>query len=195
MQTYVNKKRRRIIGLAMAGTGVVTIPNIWRRPVVESVVLPAHAQTSQGTVDCTEVLTASDIFDAVSCGNFTPTFNTIQVNDDDGCRRLQVEFSTAAEPTPTPSSHQIVIFMPTYNAGDSTLSISAAHPALSPDASATRNGVTDEDCSNTDPGTLSTVNPSPVIAITTSSGATANVSLTLDFNDSLVASVTSIAIV
>lgn len=42
--------RRRLLGAIAAGTGVIvtgrTLPNSWSRPVVNAVMLPAHAQTS-----------------------------------------------------------------------------------------------------------------------------------------------------
>lgn len=46
-----NESRRKLLKSIAAGTGVVvagkSLPDMWSRPVVESVLLPAHAQTSQ----------------------------------------------------------------------------------------------------------------------------------------------------
>ena len=50
----IRKSRRRLIQVMVAG-GVVatakTVPNSWSRPVVNSVVLPAHAETSGGLIN------------------------------------------------------------------------------------------------------------------------------------------------
>lgn len=50
-------QRRRAL-LALAGvTAFSSLPNSWRRPMVESVVLPAHAQTSPGITASTGAVT------------------------------------------------------------------------------------------------------------------------------------------
>jgi hypothetical protein len=48
-----NKARRKLLKTIAAGGGVVvagkSLPDSWTRPVVDSVMLPAHAQTSPGS--------------------------------------------------------------------------------------------------------------------------------------------------
>lgn len=48
----MNKARRTIVGIAGTMTVFQAMPSQWTQPVVKSVVLPAHAQTS-----CQEVTT------------------------------------------------------------------------------------------------------------------------------------------
>ena len=47
-----NKARRKLLKSIAAGGGVIvagkSLPDGWTRPVVDSVMLPAHAQTSPG---------------------------------------------------------------------------------------------------------------------------------------------------
>ncbi len=52
----VGKSRRKVLKSIAAGSGVVlaakSLPEKWTKPVVNSVMLPAHAQTSQLTYSC-----------------------------------------------------------------------------------------------------------------------------------------------
>lgn len=48
--TVDNNKRRDAIKKTIAAGGVTMMASTWSRPVVESIVLPAHAQTSGGLI-------------------------------------------------------------------------------------------------------------------------------------------------
>ncbi|HSH41549.1 MAG TPA: hypothetical protein VK973_05415 [Arenicellales bacterium] len=66
-ERHVNSSpsRRRSVKAIAAVTGAITLlPQSWRKPLVESVVLPAHAQTSPG--EC--VVRTDWIFDDGECG-------------------------------------------------------------------------------------------------------------------------------
>ena len=51
-----NKSRRKLLKSIAIGSGAVitgkSLPEKWARPVVDSVLLPAHAQASQLTFSC-----------------------------------------------------------------------------------------------------------------------------------------------
>lgn len=78
-QTTREQARRRILKRLVAGGGIVAteriIPQDWHRPVVESVILPAHAQTSPGTEE--DKPTPEN---TMNMENTTNTMNTIQMN-------------------------------------------------------------------------------------------------------------------
>ena len=95
-----DKSRRKLLKSIAAGSGAIvagkSLPESWSKPVVDSVMLPAHAQTSQAppvtptcvliqtlTVDSTTPLTRvnSDVLEngvqyrIVASGQFRPDFN------------------------------------------------------------------------------------------------------------------------
>jgi|GEM_PF-3467626 len=45
-----NRRRRRLLPLAAAGIVATGLPAHWRKPVIDSVLLPAHAQTTSGPI-------------------------------------------------------------------------------------------------------------------------------------------------
>lgn len=71
-QKHNNGARRRLLKSLVAGGGAVamgkTLPESWTRPMVEAVVLPAHAQTSPVSFDGLYVAQGSDIGDAGGAG-------------------------------------------------------------------------------------------------------------------------------
>jgi hypothetical protein len=76
-----SESRRKLLKSIAAGSGAIvagkSLPESWNRPVVDSVILPAHAQTS-----CTLPLLLSDIFSDCSIHNVTITYH---INDDGAC--------------------------------------------------------------------------------------------------------------
>lgn len=65
-----SESRRKLLKSIAAGSGAIvagkSLPESWSRPVVDSVMLPVHAQTSQNLG-----------LSFVSCSSFTPPFGTI----------------------------------------------------------------------------------------------------------------------
>lgn len=64
----MNKVRRSIVGTVVKGGGAVSlgsIPAVWSKPIVESVILPAHAQTTS----CARLITLDQL--SISCGDST----------------------------------------------------------------------------------------------------------------------------
>ena len=56
----VNKSRRRALVASITAAGAAGLPSEWKRPVVDSILLPAHAQTSvTGTSSFTTQITTS----------------------------------------------------------------------------------------------------------------------------------------
>jgi len=51
--TILNTKRRKLLALAAIGAAATALPSRWSQPIIRSVVLPAHAQTSMCTADTT----------------------------------------------------------------------------------------------------------------------------------------------
>lgn len=46
----MNSKRKSLKALATLGVGVAATPSAWKQPIVNSIILPAHAQTSDTDV-------------------------------------------------------------------------------------------------------------------------------------------------
>lgn len=82
-----NKSRRKLLKHIAAGSGAIVagknLPESWTRPVVESVILPAHAGTSR----CTDSGTVTVTFSAVT-NTLSAATNTLNIDlgftDEDG---------------------------------------------------------------------------------------------------------------
>ena len=63
-----DKSRRKLLKSIAAGSGAIvagkSLPESWSKPVVDSVMLPAHAQTSPGEPECNESIVYTNIIDA-----------------------------------------------------------------------------------------------------------------------------------
>lgn len=90
-------RRRRALkqlaaGGAVAGAVAATIPTRWTRPVVQSVVLPAHAQTSPGDVQDGTFATRNIARSPTWLDFFIPTAKAVlppQCGFEYGCARAQ----------------------------------------------------------------------------------------------------------
>lgn len=51
----VQRERRKLLGLGLIGGGMFALPVQWTKPIVDTMVLPAHAQTSMACVTDTTV--------------------------------------------------------------------------------------------------------------------------------------------
>lgn len=70
--------RRKLLKSIAAGSGAIvagkSLPETWHRPVVDSVMLPAHAETSPETITCED--------DTSLCaGTYTGVLNGISINN------------------------------------------------------------------------------------------------------------------
>ena len=93
-----SKQRRKLLSIIAASSGAIvagnSLPESWSRPVVDSVMLPAHAQTSP----CTLVFSLSEVVSACDTGDFT-TEDILFVDDSGTCPVLQrVSLSSAPLP-------------------------------------------------------------------------------------------------
>jgi len=82
----ISGKRRKLLKSIAAGSGAViagkNLPESWTRPVVDAVLLPAHAQTSAcSTINITFVMTVSGISDGGSGYDISQNGNPV---DGDG---------------------------------------------------------------------------------------------------------------
>ena len=88
-----NESRRKLLKSIAAGSGAIvagkSLPESWSKPVVDSVMLPAHAQTSDpcGALTITQILYLT---------------NTIQCGDT--VDRRTVSFSLNVSPVPPPGT-------------------------------------------------------------------------------------------
>jgi hypothetical protein len=107
----LKKNRRKALKSIIAGSGAVVagahVPSSWRQPIVESVVLPAHAQTSPGT-------------ETVYSGSGLIQQTSVETDDGDFLARLVNEIVPSAHAQAGGSFYACVI------AGDSTAEVSIA---------------------------------------------------------------------
>jgi hypothetical protein len=101
----MNKKSRRNILKGLA----VTTPAVWASPVVESVVLPSHAQTSgsDNSDDICPTLTISGF--TVDCATLLPLENRLWtiIDDADGCGQFTTGDPVVTTASPgTPATNQ-----------------------------------------------------------------------------------------
>lgn len=97
-----NKSARRRL---LLGLGTSTALSVWHKPVINSVIMPAHAQTSEGpppdpmTV-CPMILFSNVVFGPVSGSTTPPVCNaTFDVLSSDSLNNLQiVSITTSALP-------------------------------------------------------------------------------------------------
>jgi len=80
-------RRRLLTGGVLAGFSALSLPERWFRPVVESVLLPAHAQTSPAESSaCQLPLTLADR--VVTCDDPAPIEEFFLIDDSGDCPRL-----------------------------------------------------------------------------------------------------------
>lgn len=82
-----NKSRRAVVPIVAAAIGAGMLPPHWRRPVIDAVLLPAHAQTSVAPIDPDWVLTGLTTALGVPSGEVTPveTYSRLRLS---GCGLL-----------------------------------------------------------------------------------------------------------
>ncbi len=110
----INKRRALLTAL----TGAALMPRRWQRPVVSSVILPAHAMTTDDVI-CDPLRFGQVTADCTTA----PHLLTISVNEDEECPRLVVRDSTGegfpqdgmivATSTVSPETFLIQLFTPT----------------------------------------------------------------------------------
>jgi hypothetical protein len=91
-----NERRRKLLKSIAAGSGAIvagkSLPESWSRPVVDSVMLPAHAETSPQTpipIVCgPSSLTASSVYFSVDVNTGACALSSTPVPDPDGAMRL-----------------------------------------------------------------------------------------------------------
>jgi len=79
-----NKTRRKILETATAGTAIgIILPKAWIKPIVESVILPAHAQASTSESFSCEITGSPNvqIFSGSSTGPFIYTITNTGTED------------------------------------------------------------------------------------------------------------------
>lgn len=62
----MNNKRKTLQKIAGIGAVATVLPSSWIKPVISSVVLPVHAQTSANTPPVGQNITVNDIFEATA---------------------------------------------------------------------------------------------------------------------------------
>lgn len=88
------RRRKIVVGTAASGAAALighTLPGSWSRPVVESVILPAHAQTSVEAPSCSCQITSLD----VECDQYILDFT---VSDCEGIDRLVLSWTGPSAP-------------------------------------------------------------------------------------------------
>ncbi len=101
--------RRNVLKSVMLGSGIVALPTEWKKPIVKSVLLPAHAQTSATT---TPSATTTSAPDATTVAPTTPMPTTPAPTTT--CAPASINFTYLSNPSfisneTTPVTHQAVV--------------------------------------------------------------------------------------
>jgi len=88
-----DQNRRKLLKTIAAGSGAVitgkSLPESWKRPVVDAVLLPAHAQTSPASIICgPSSLTSSSVYFAVDVNTGACALSASSPPDPDGALRI-----------------------------------------------------------------------------------------------------------
>ncbi len=121
--------RRRFLNKATYGacatTVLVSVPELWVKPVVQSIIIPAHAQTSTDdsstTTPCSDSVTIEGgTWDCDSADSFTTT----SFGRSNGC--IVVSNTEDHSSYITPASHQLIVGRGTGNIGTFAVTLASS---------------------------------------------------------------------
>ena len=99
-----DKSRRSLLKtISVGGVATISVPAKWSKPAVESVILPAHAQTTLGNAltaaECPAVVDSDKVSISVTALQSAPDLDGVRISFD-GCTQLWL--NTADDPTFNP---------------------------------------------------------------------------------------------
>ena len=128
-----DQSRRKLLKSLAAGSGAIiagkSLPESWSKPIVKSVVLPAHAETSPAVAECPSVcadLTINGF--TLTCGDTAiPLEYLLYSLVDDACGCAELRGPVISSSNPSVASNQILIDRQ-LDAGSGVVSIGVLTP-------------------------------------------------------------------
>ncbi len=125
--------RRRFLNKATYGacttTALVSVPELWVKPVVQSIIIPAHAQTSTDDSSTTTPCPDSVTIDGGTwyCSS-ADSFTTTSFGRSNGC--IVVSNTEDHSSYITPASHQLIVGRETGNINTFAVTLASSNTSL-----------------------------------------------------------------